>query len=82
MRKGVLLIATLFVAFLLPSCDTKNPNPDWTPEIDFTPPADYQVTIFDAQDPQPASEARLDDPRPNIIFVLTDGQECTDGRGG
>ena len=74
MRKGVLLIATLFVAFLLPSCSTKNPYPDWTPEIDFTPPADYQVTIFDAENPGTASDARLADPRPNIIFVLTDDQ--------
>jgi len=74
-RKAKLAIGIiLFFAFLLTSCGTKNPYPDWTPEIDFEPPADYQVTIFEAQEASPASEARLADPRPNIIFVLTDDQ--------
>ena len=73
--RGVIIIPliALFMAFLLSSCGG-NPYPDWTSEIDFEPPADYQVTVFEAQDPQPASEARLVDPRPNIIFVLTDDQ--------
>jgi hypothetical protein len=75
MSNKTLVILTLFVAFLLTSCGAENPYPDWTPEIDFEPPADYSVTIFEAQEPaEPASAARLADPRPNIIFVLTDDQ--------
>ena len=74
MKKGSFLLATLVIAFLLPSCSAGNPYPNWTPEINFEPPADYQVTVFEAHDPQPASESRLADPRPNIIFVLTDDQ--------
>ena len=68
------LLAILITTFLISSCGDKIEYPDWTPEINFEPPADYQVTVFEAQDPQPASEARLADPRPNIIFVLTDDQ--------
>ena len=68
-------LAMLVMAFLLVSCGNQLEYPDWTPEINFEPPADYQVTIFDAQEPvEPASAARMDDPRPNIIFVLTDDQ--------
>jgi arylsulfatase A-like enzyme len=68
------LVVIFLIAFMLSACRTQNPYPDWTPEIDFQPPADYQVTIFEAEHPSPASEARLADPRPNIIFVLTDDQ--------
>jgi len=64
----------LVLVSLLSACGAENQYPDWTPEIDFEPPADYQITIFEAQDPEPASEARLADPRPNIIFALTDDQ--------
>jgi len=68
------LVAILITTFLLSSCGDKIEYPDWTPKIDFEPPADYQVTIFEAQEPQQASQKRLDNPRPNIIFVLTDDQ--------
>lgn len=67
-------MTTFFIVILLSSCGAENSYPEWTPEIDFEPPADYQVTLFEAQDPEPASDARLADPRPNIIFVLTDDQ--------
>lgn len=70
----LVLCANLAMAFLFTSCGGTLEYPDWNPEIEFEPPADYQVTIFEAQNPEPASEARLDDPRPNIIFVLTDDQ--------
>jgi len=48
----------------------------YTPEspIDFTPPADYEITHFDIDVQSPASQERLDDSRPNIIFILTDDQ--------
>ena len=68
------IIAIVVLVFFLTSCGGGNPYPNWTPEIDFEPPADYSVTIFEAQDPEPASEARLADPRPNIIFIMTDDQ--------
>jgi len=68
------LVSILTVAFFLSSCGNALEYPDWTPEIDFEPPADYQVTIFEVQDPEPASGARLADPRPNIIFIMTDDQ--------
>ena len=68
------LFAMLVVAFLLASCGNQLEYPDWTPEIDFEPPADYHVTIFEAENPVPASEERLADLRPNIVFVITDDQ--------
>jgi N-acetylglucosamine-6-sulfatase len=70
----VCLLCILGTGFSLSACGTKKPYPDWTPEINFQPPGEYQVTIFEAENPAPASEARLADPRPNIIFVLTDDQ--------
>jgi arylsulfatase A-like enzyme len=68
------IVAIVILAILLPSCGTENPYPAWTPEIDFEPPADYSVTIFEAENPEPASETRLADQRPNIIFIMTDDQ--------
>jgi arylsulfatase A-like enzyme len=68
------IIIILFLIFLLTSCGDRIEYPDWTPEIDFEPPDDYQVTIFEAENPQPASDMRLADQRPNIIFIMTDDQ--------
>jgi N-acetylglucosamine-6-sulfatase len=49
-----------------------------TPSTANIPPAPtnapYSPTIFDVKVEAPASQARLDDPRVNIIFILTDDQ--------
>ncbi len=73
-RSVIYLFAMLVIVFILASCGDTAEYPGWTPEIDFEPPADYQVTIFEAENPEPVSEARLADPRPNIIFIMTDDQ--------
>ena len=70
----VILMAIPVMAFLLSACGGTLEYPDWSPEIDFEPPAEYTVTIFEADNPSPASEARLADPRPNIILIMTDDQ--------
>jgi arylsulfatase A-like enzyme len=44
-------------------------------DLPFAPTnAPYSATIFDVKVDAPASPARLDDERPNIIFILTDDQ--------
>lgn len=37
-------------------------------------PVPYAATIFEAESNPRAAQSRLDDPRPNIIFILTDDQ--------
>jgi len=37
-------------------------------------PAPYSPTIFEAGNEAKASQTRLDDPRPNVIFIFTDDQ--------
>lgn len=63
-RPFVILVAALLAACSANSSGTpaRPPVPNLTPHI------------FDVQVDAPASQSRLDDPRPNIIFVLTDDQ--------
>ena len=57
------------LAMLVPlsACAVESePEPDAAPAV-------YAPTIFDVQ-VEPVGQERLDDPRPNIIFILTDDQ--------
>lgn len=56
----------VFGVLLFGAC-TANQTPTVTP----TP---YKPTIFEVQNDAKASQARLNDPHPNIIFILTDDQ--------
>ena len=61
----------LILAFLLAACvsdDTSTPYNPPTPEVDHSP------FIFDIDIPTPASQERMNDPRPNIILIMTDDQ--------
>jgi arylsulfatase A-like enzyme len=60
----------LFFILLLSACGAK-PAP--VESADATP-SPYAPTIFDVESDARAGQARLDDPRPNIIFILTDDQ--------
>ena len=50
-----------------------NPTPASAEEPESTP-APYSPTIFEVENEAKASQTRLDDPRPNIIFIFTDDQ--------
>lgn len=71
--KAAFLVSLASVVFMT-TCGSGLEYPDWTPEIVFEPPGNYQVTIFEAENPASASPQRLADPRPNIILILTDDQ--------
>lgn len=60
---------------LLIACasDQATPTPVPQQEAESTPEP-YSVTIFGAENTTKASQARLDDPRPNIVFIFTDDQ--------
>ena len=71
-KNKILRVLTMVIAVMvLLSCAPTYPPPS---PIDFTPPDDYVTTIFDIDVQSTASQERLDDSRPNIIFVLTDDQ--------
>jgi arylsulfatase A-like enzyme len=57
----------VFAALLLGACGKTESTPT-------AAPIPYKPTIFEVQSDAKASQARLDDPRPNIIFILTDDQ--------
>lgn len=61
-------IGLLILAVLLSACSARA-----TPEPDATS-APYAPTLFQVRAEAKAGQARLDDPRPNIIFILTDDQ--------
>jgi arylsulfatase A-like enzyme len=65
-----ILISAILGAAILASCA---PAPS-TPYAPSTPVVNHSPTIFDIDIPSPASAQRLDDPRPNIIVILTDDQ--------
>ena len=72
-NKKILRTLTIIAAMMvLLSCSPTVYTPE--PPIDFTPPADYITMIFDVDVQSPVSQERLDDARPNIIFILTDDQ--------
>jgi len=62
---------TFFCALILVSCA---PTPLPTPYNPPTPILSHPPTIFDVEILSPASAARLQDPRPNLIFIFTDDQ--------
>jgi arylsulfatase A-like enzyme len=61
--------------FILSACGKTTPVPEATAaEVEpLGTPVPYTTTIFDIETGK-ASQARLDDERPNIIFILTDDQ--------
>jgi N-acetylglucosamine-6-sulfatase len=59
--------------FLLAACVKAEATPTAGVESDATP-VPYLPTIFEVQNDAKASQTRLDDPRPNIIFIFTDDQ--------
>lgn len=59
------LMCVAVIASCAPSTANIPPAPTHAP---------YSPTIFDVKVEAPASQARLDDPRVNIIFILTDDQ--------
>ncbi len=60
--------------FLLAACVSVEANPTASMELPAATPAPYLTTIFKAESEAMASQTRLDDPRPNVIFIFTDDQ--------
>lgn len=67
----------LAVAFLLAACNSDNATPalssSQVPEEEANP-APYSTTIFTSDKKINVSQTRLEDPRPNLIFIFTDDQ--------
>ena len=72
-HKSKLKSALLASLFILAACAQPTPTPTEAP-TSGADPAPYSATIFDVKSDAKASQSRLDDERPNIIFVLTDDQ--------
>ena len=73
--KYIKLIFTILMGILLlAACAKAESTPTASPEEPASTPVPYSPTIFEVQNDAKASQARLDDPRPNIIFILTDDQ--------
>jgi arylsulfatase A-like enzyme len=65
-------VTLLCLIFILSACDaTAAPVESSAPA---GTPMPYAPTLFDVESEARAGQARLDDPRPNIIFILTDDQ--------
>jgi N-acetylglucosamine-6-sulfatase len=67
-RLSSVVVTSLFV---LAACTPADVPRLYTPP---TPVISHSPTIFDVDIPSPASSARMSDPRPNIIVILTDDQ--------
>ena len=65
-----IIAGIIFVA----ACVKAKATPTANPEGPASTPVPYSPTIFEVKNDAKASQARLDDPRPNIIFILTDDQ--------
>lgn len=72
-HKSKLKSALLASLFILAACAQPTPTPTEAP-ASSADPAPYSATIFEVKSDAKASQSRLDDERPNIIFVLTDDQ--------
>lgn len=66
-------IKLIFILCLLAACAKATPTPAPQQGSESTPQP-YAPTLFEAENQVRASQSRLDDPRPNIIFILTDDQ--------
>lgn len=64
----------LFLVALLWSCAPPATAPGEDTPAPVVDPAPYSATLFEVESEAQASQSRLDDERPNIIFVLTDDQ--------
>ena len=64
-------IPALALAFLLAACAAEDISTPYAPP---TPVVNHAPFLFDIDIDAPASEERLNDPRPNIILVMTDDQ--------
>ena len=62
-----------FLLFFLAACARAESTPTASPAAGADP-VPYLPTIFEVKSDAKASQSRLDDPRPNIIFILTDDQ--------
>jgi len=74
MKYTKIIFAIVAGMFLLAACVKTKTTPSASPDQPSSTPAPYLPTIFEAQNEAKASQTRLDDPRPNIIFILTDDQ--------
>jgi arylsulfatase A-like enzyme len=74
MKHIKLFFAIVAEMFLLAACVNAEATPTASPEQSASTPAVYSPTIFEVVNDTKASQTRLDDPRPNIIFIFTDDQ--------
>ncbi len=66
-------LKSAFLLLFLAACASAEATPTANP-VPAADPAPYAPTIFEVKSEAQASQSRLDDPRPNIIFILTDDQ--------
>lgn len=59
--------------FIITACGKSIATPSETSDPSVTP-SPYTPTLFEIRNDAQAAESRLDDERPNIIFILTDDQ--------
>jgi len=69
-----LIFAIVAGAVVLAACANTEATPTTNPELPASTPAPYLPTLFEIKNDAKASQIRLDDPRPNIIFIFTDDQ--------
>jgi N-acetylglucosamine-6-sulfatase len=74
MKNIKLIFAIVVGIILLVACAKAKVIPTASPEGLVFTPVPYSPTIFEVKNDAKASQARLDDPRPNIIFIFTDDQ--------
>ena len=71
--KDIKFVLVILVGIiLLAACETTQPTSEVNEPVGT--PIPYKPTIFEIKDEAKATQARLDDERPNIIFILTDDQ--------
>ncbi len=69
------IVSSIAGIFLLSACSNIKAPPTANSQQESEPAsAPYLPTIFEAKGEARVSQTRLNDPRPNIIFILTDDQ--------